>query len=384
MMLANGIEQHFWPTDAFARRPLRWTKLATRTGATILSSPNFGMRHYVYAAGNSILTDVDLGRVRLIINGGGPISPSICEHFNERLPPYGLDAGALFPGYGLAEATLVVTVKRPGSVWSVLYFDRHELTPGRKVHILSPTHPRALGLVSLGPAIPDMALRITGTDGGELPEAYVGHIWIRGPAVSAGFYRDAAATAATRSADDWVDTGDIGLVIDEKLYITGQSKEIMFIDGQNYYPHDIEQVAASVKAIGPGRLVAAGCRRARVEVDELTLFVDHRGDLESFVPIIRALRHTIGTQMGLEVRHVVAVPSIPRTTSGKIQRVALERAFIDGEFDAQLAAQAEVEARSGTVKVPRTATEQEVLAICCETLDAISTDFYLSNLILTR
>jgi acyl-CoA synthetase (AMP-forming)/AMP-acid ligase II len=368
MMLANGIEQHFWPTDAFARRPLRWSKLATRTGATILSSPNFGMRHFIYAAGNSILTDVDLGRVRLIINGGEPISPYICEHFNERLAPYGLDAGALFPGYGLAEATLVVSVKSLDTVWSVQYFDRHELTPGRRVRLVAATHPRALGLVSVGHLIPDMALKVTDADGTTMPEAHVGHLWIRGPAVSAGYYRDAAATAETHASDGWVNTGDIGVMIDEKLYITGRAKEIMFVDGQNYYPHDIEEVAASVKGIGSGRLVAAGCRRAGVEVDELTLFVDHRGDLESFVPIVRALRHTIGTQMGLEVRHVIAIPAIPRTTSGKIQRVALERAFIDGEFDAQLAAQAEVESRSATVKVPRTATEAEVLAICREVL----------------
>jgi hypothetical protein len=124
--------------------------------------------------------------------------------------------------------------------------------------------------------------------------------------------------------------------------------------------------------------VAAGCRRAGVEVDELTLFVDHRGDLDSFVPIMRALRHAIGTQMGLEVRHIIAVPSIPRTTSGKIQRVALERAFIDGEFDAQLAAQAEVEARCATVKVPRTATEERVLAICCEVLSRAELDLETS------
>jgi acyl-CoA synthetase (AMP-forming)/AMP-acid ligase II/aryl carrier-like protein len=368
MMLANNIEQHFWPTEAFARRPLRWTKLATRTGATVLSSPNFGLRHYVYASGNSILTEVDLSRVRIIFNGAEPISPSICEHFMERLAPYGLASRAMLPVYGLAEATLAVTSTVPKEVWAVRHFDRGDLTPGRTPKLVAPTHPRALALVSVGRAIPQMDLKFADDDGAQLPPGRVGHIWIRGPAVSAGYYRDPAATAATRSAEGWVNTGDIGLELEGEIYISGRAKEILFVDGQNFYPHDIEEVAASVKGIGTGRLVAAGCRRAGVEVDELTLFVDHRGDLESFVPIIRELRHTIGTQMGLEVRHVIAVPSIPRTTSGKIQRVALEQAFIAGDFDAQLAAQAEVEARFSTVTTPRTATEREVLAIFCEVM----------------
>ncbi len=368
MMLANNIEQHFWPTEAFARRPLRWTKLATRTGATVLSSPNFGLRHYVFAAGNSILTDVELSRVRVIFNGAEPISPSICEHFMERLAPYGLEPRALLPVYGLAEATLAVTSTVPEEVWSVRYFDRQHLTPGLMARTVAPTHPRALPLVSVGRAIPEMELKLTDADGAEFPPGGVGHLWIRGPAVSAGYYRDLPATTATRSPDGWVNTGDIGIVLEQEIYISGRAKEILFVDGLNYYPHDIEEVAASVKGIGTGRLVAAGCRRAGAEVDELTLFVDHRGDLESFVPIIRELRHTIGTQMGLEVRHVIAVPQVPRTTSGKIQRVALEQAFIAGEFDAQLAAQAEVEARLTTVTVPRTATEREVLAIFREVM----------------
>ena len=368
MMLANNIEQHFWPTEAFARRPLRWTKLATRTGATVLSSPNFGLRHYVYASGNSILTEVDLSRVRIIFNGAEPISPSICEYFMERLAPYGLASRAMLPVYGLAEATLAVTSTVPKEIWAVRHFDRMDLTPGRLPKLVGPTHPRALALVSVGRVIPEMELKFADDDGAQLPQGRVGHIWIRGPAVSAGYYRDLSATAATRSADGWVDTGDIGVELEGEIYISGRAKEILFVDGQNFYPHDIEEVAASVKGIGTGRLVAAGCRRAGVEVDELTLFVDHRGDLESFVPIIRELRHTIGIHMGLEVRHVIAVPSIPRTTSGKIQRVALEQAFIAGDFDAQLAAQAEVEARFSTVTTPRTATEREVLAIFCEVM----------------
>ena len=366
MMLANNIEQHFWPTEAFARRPLRWAKLATRTGATVLSSPNFGLRHYVYAAGNALLNDVDLSRVRLIFNGAEPISPSICEHFMERMAPYGLDARAMLPVYGLAEATLAVTSTHLDESWEVRYFDRQELSSGRPVQSVPSIHPRALGLVNVGRAIPEMQLMISDAEGRPLPEGVVGHIRIQGPAVSAGYHGDPVATHESRSAEGWVDTGDIGVLLGDELFITGRAKEILFVDGQNYYPHDIEEVAATVKGAGPGRLVAAGCRRPGVEVDELTLFVDHRGDLESFVPVARALRQSVGAQMGLEVRHVVAVASVPRTTSGKMQRVALERAFTNGEFDDQLAAQADAEARFRTITEPRTATEAEVLALCRE------------------
>jgi acyl-CoA synthetase (AMP-forming)/AMP-acid ligase II len=378
MMMAIGVEQHLWPTEAFARRPLRWSKLATRTGATILCSPNFGLRHFLFASGNSILTDVDLGKVRTIITGAEPISASICEHFMERLAPYGLRPRSLRPGYGLAEATLGVATTRLDEPWSVRYFDRQELTPGRVARLVAPAHPRALGIVSVGRVVPEMDMKITDAEGASLPAGLVGHIWVRGPMVSAGYYRDAEATAAARTADDWVNTGDIGLELEGDVYITGRAKEILFVDGQNYYPHDIEAVAASVKGVESGRLVAAGCRRAGAEVDELTLFVDHRGDLQSFVPIIRALRQAIGRKMGLEVRHVVAVPAIPRTTSGKIQRVALERAFVAGEFDAQLAAQAQAEAQLTMVTEPRTPTERAVLEICREVMERRDMDLEAS------
>jgi acyl carrier protein len=121
-----------------------------------------------------------------------------------------------------------------------------------------------------------------------------------------------------------------------ELVITGRAKEIIFVNGQNYYPHDIESIAQHASGLELGKVAAAGCRPAAAETDELTLFVLHRGSLADFVPVAAEVTRLVNEHAGLEVSHVVPVRRIPKTTSGKIQRVALEEAFLAGEFDAEM------------------------------------------------
>src|SRR5262249_15607637 len=128
-----------------------------------------------------------------------------------------------------------------------------------------------------------------------------------------------------------------GVLLDGSLYVTGRAKEVIFVNGQNYYPHDLEAIAQRANELELGKVVAAGCRPPGAESDELTFFVLHRGSLEDFVPIAAEITRLVNEHAGLEVAHVVPVKRIPKTTSGKIQRVALERAFVGGEFAAEAA-----------------------------------------------
>ncbi len=122
------------------------------------------------------------------------------------------------------------------------------------------------------------------------------------------------------------------------LYIAGRSKEIIFINGQNYYPYDLENIAQRAPGLDLNKVVAAGVAKPGAQGEELVVFVLHRGSLEEFLPTAAAVSRLINEHTGLEVAQVIPVKRIPKTTSGKVQRHLLEQAHIEGEFDAELAA----------------------------------------------
>ena len=170
----------------------------------------------------------------------------------------------------------------------------------------------------------------------ELPEDRIGHIHIRGENVTRGYFEDPAANAAAFSADGWLRTGDLGLFHQGELYITGRAKEIIFVNGQNYYPHDLEALAQRAPGLELGKVVAAGVRPPGAQTEQLVVFVLHRGSLEDFLPLAAQVARLINEHAGLEVAEVVPVKRIPKTTSGKMQRHLLAEGYVEGEFDAEL------------------------------------------------
>jgi acyl-CoA synthetase (AMP-forming)/AMP-acid ligase II/acyl carrier protein len=331
-MFANRIENFLMPTELFIRRPLLWPKLASEHRATILSSPNFGYRHFLKVLGDRDLDGIDLSAVRLIFNGAEPISVQLCDEFMDRMAPYRLARTAMYPVYGLAEATLAMTFGKPGEPYSARHFDRHQLDIGSRAGQATPGAPNALALMNVGRPIPGTEVRIASDDRTALPDGAVGHLLIRGENVTKGYFSAPEINARMITADGWLDTGDLGVTIDGSLYVTGRAKEVIFVNGQNYYPHDLEAIAQRAHDLELGKVVAAGCRPPGAESDELTFFILHRGTLGEFLPLAAEVTRLVNEHAGLEVAHVVPVKRIPKTTSGKIQRVALERAFVAGEF----------------------------------------------------
>jgi acyl-CoA synthetase (AMP-forming)/AMP-acid ligase II len=333
MMFVNRIQLNLMPTDLFVRRPLLWTKFAAAKRATILCSPNFGYRHYLKVLGERAgPADDDLSSVRLIFNGAEPISVPLCEEFMSRLAPQGLARDSLFPVYGLAEATLAVSFPPPGRPWRTLVVDRHHLNVGEPLCAVDAGHRDALEFMSVGQPLSNIEVRIADDTDRALPEGCTGHVLIRGPSVTAGYHRAPEANAALITADGWLRTGDLGLVAAGELYITGRAKDIIFVGGQNYYPHDLEHIAERAAGLELGKVVAIGLRPPGAESDELTLFVLYRGPMAGFLPVAAEVAALVNEHAGLEVVRVVPVQRIPKTTSGKVQRHLLEQAWLDGEF----------------------------------------------------
>jgi acyl-CoA synthetase (AMP-forming)/AMP-acid ligase II len=374
IMFASLVHAHLMPTELFVRRPLLWLQLASRVRASILCSPNFGYQHYLKVLAERSPGELDLSAVRLIFNGAEPISVELCEQFLARLAPTGLARQAMYPVYGLAEASLAVSFPPPGAPYRATAFDRHQLGVGAAPRTLAAQDRDALQLMSVGRAIPYCELRITDAADQTLPAQYVGHIQIRGENVTGGYYEDPAANAATFTADGWLRTGDLGLQYQGDLYVTGRHKEILFVNGQNYYPHDLEHMLAGVAQFEPGKVVVAGVRPPGESAEQLLVFVLHRGDMASFLPLAQQAARYIGEHAGLAVGAVVPVRRIPKTTSGKVQRHLLEQEYLDGAFAAELEQLAQLRGHAPPEPPAGSAVEQQLRLICEETLDGRSID----------
>ena len=368
MMFAHRMNLNQMPTELFIRRPLLWMSFASRKGVTVTSSPNFGYRHYLKVLGDRPLGDLDLSRVRLIYNGAEPISVELADEFMSRMAPAKLPRTAMYPVYGLAEATLVVSFPQPpGQMYEFIAVDRHSLAVGKPPAALPKEHVDALELMAVGQPIPYSKVRIADDADRELPEGTVGNILISGDNVTKGYYENPEANAKGFSADGWLRTGDLGMMKGGKLYITGRAKEIIFVNGQNYYPHDIESIAIRADDMELGKVVAAGVRPKHGSTDDLIIFVLHRMDMKEFLPIATQIGRLVNEHTGLEVTHVVPVKRIPKTTSGKIQRHLLEEDYVNGVYDAELKELGELRAQlaaAGGANTTSNEIEKKLKDIC--------------------
>jgi acyl-CoA synthetase (AMP-forming)/AMP-acid ligase II len=365
IMFYARIHAHLMPTELFIRRPLLWLTLASRVRASILCSPNFGYKHYLKVLGERPVEGLDLSSVKLIFNGAEPISVELCEEFLARLAPARLARNAMYPVYGLAEASLAVGFPPPGAPMRTIALNRHRLGVGSPVELVDKASRDAVQLVSEGRAIPYCSVRIADGEDRPLPEGQIGHLHMRGDNVTRGYFESPETNAAAFTADGWLRTGDLALIHQGDLYVSGRAKEIIFVNGQNYYPHDLEAIAQRIEGLELGKVVAAGVRPPGEEIEQLVLFILHRGSMEDFLPLATRAARLINEQTGLEVGEVIPVKRIPKTTSGKIQRHLLEQSYIDGEFGEELKALAALrEAQRGPETASRSEIEEKLRAIC--------------------
>jgi acyl-CoA synthetase (AMP-forming)/AMP-acid ligase II/aryl carrier-like protein len=338
ILFASRSHINLMPTDLFVRRPLLWLQLVSKKRATLTSSPNFGYRHLLKVLGGRRLENVDLSCVRGIYNGAEPISVELVNEFMQTLAYTGLKHNAMYPVYGLAEASLAVSFPEHGADYRWIRANRHKLGVGEKIEV-NPADARAvIELMCVGRPLPNTEVRIADAAHAALADEHVGHILIRGPNVTRGYIADPEATAAAIDADGWLDTGDLGVFHEGGLYIAGRSKDIIFINGQNYYPHDLENIAQRAPGLDLNKVVTAGVAKPGAQGEELVVFVLHRGELSDFLPTVAAVNRLINEHTGIEVSHVIPVKRIPKTTSGKVQRHLLEKSYSDGEFDVDIAA----------------------------------------------
>lgn len=335
-MIVCFMHHSIMATELFSRRPLLWLQKVSEKRASVICSPNFGYKHFLKSMADKTLSDMDLSCVRVILNGAEPISTRLCDEFLDRMAPYGLKSTSMLPVYGLAEATLAVAFPKLEQRFRSAHVDRHKLKVGDVVTYLDESNVNTVSFPIVGFAVPDMDIRIGDLEGQAYEDNIIGSILIKGPTVTQGYYADDIATKAVMTPDGWLDTGDLGFILNKELVITGRSKEIIFAHGQNYYPHDLESILIHTNNIELGKVAVYGLWDENRQRDELLVFIIFRGDLKDFDSIVKQTVSVLNEQAGLEVDYVIPVNRIPKTTSGKFQRRLLADAFENGEYNSVL------------------------------------------------
>ena len=360
-----NVTHYLMSTTLFVRRPQLWLSKASEYKASVLCSPNFGYRHFLKAFDPDKAAALDLSCVRVIFNGAEPISVSLCREFLGTLAYFGLQETAMFPVYGLAEASLAVTFPMPGAGCATITVKRGALTVGNPVQRSAADDPQAVTFVLVGNPVSGCQLRITDDAHAELVSGTVGHVQIRGDNVTRGYYRDPESTRTAIGVDGWLDTGDLGFLSAVGLAISGRSKEILFVSGQNYYPHDIEAIIEKHAGVEPGRAAVCGVRLENAATDEVIAFILHRGELNDFLETAKAVRKSVNEHIGIVVSHVIPADRIPKTTSGKIQRYLLAELYQQGEFSSVLAKLHDLtSAASGSASEAHSEVEKNLKEIC--------------------
>lgn len=333
-MVANQMSVDYLKTEDFARRPLAWLDLITRNQQTSMSySPSFG--YDICARRVSSQTDVanrfDLSRWRVAGNGADMIRPDVMQFFVDTFAPAGFKATSFLPSYGLAEATLAVTVMPPGEGIVVEMVEETLLAGGTPSERDRPQRYRAV--VNCGKPVREMEVAIRGDDGSLLGEREIGKVHCRGTSVMVGYFRDDEATAACLDADHWLDTGDMGYMSNGYLYIVGRAKDMIIINGKNHWPQDIEWAVEQLPGFKAGDIAAfsittpGGEETPAVLVQCRTSDLDERGKLKDLI------RDRVRAITGINcVVELVPPRSLPRTSSGKLSRAKARNLYLSGEI----------------------------------------------------
>ena len=324
----------------FLERPVRWLELVSRHRATISGGPDFAYRLCVERVKDSQIDGLDLSSWRVAYTGAEPVRQDTMDAFIERYRPRGFDPGAVYPCYGLAEATLFVSGGERGRGMAVQRYDAAALAQREVV-------PAADGraLVGCGQAPDGHRIRIADAVSGEcIDTGRIGEILVAGPSIAAGYWGKPAESAETfvvRDGQRWLCTGDLGFVDGGELFVAGRLKDMIIVRGHNVYPHDVERaIEAEVEAVRKGRVAAFAVGTDGGEGVGVCAEVS-RGLQKLIAPqaLADAIGAAVAEQCGEPPEVVVLLNpgALPKTSSGKLQRGACRAGWIDGSLDAYAA-----------------------------------------------
>jgi fatty-acyl-CoA synthase len=332
----------YLPALLFLKRPVAWFQAITHHRGSIAYAPNFAYALCVKRIKPAELSGMDLSTWRIAGCGAEPIRPETLEAFTEAFARIGFRQESFCPSYGMAEASLAVAFSARDEGMRTLSVDGPALWETGVARVVPESHERAIRLVSCGREFPGHSIRAFALEDTVSTEALadgvVGEIRISGPSIMRGYWEDAERTSEVR-AGSYLRTGDLGFMWGGELYICGRIKEIVIVNGRNYYPQDMEWEAGRVPGVRKGNVVAFGARDpSGVERDRervvLAFEVQEPERLAQAASLSTQVRKAVQEGMGLTLDDVVALPhgALPKTSSGKLQRAKTRELYETGEL----------------------------------------------------
>ncbi len=337
--LFAGFTANIMSPMTFLRRPLRWLQAISLYGATSSGGPNFSYKLCAKHFNSKQMAGIDLSSWRVAFNGAEPIQTQTLKSFFELFSPYGFSHKAFYPCYGLAESTLFVTGGSPRDAYQQISIDSVQLSLGRAVHVAE--HLDAKSVVGVGQVLGNEVVIVDPQDRRVLNDLEIGEVWVSGASVAQGYWQrpeesEAVFQAMTQDGQGpFMRTGDYGFFDGQELFITGRLKEVIIINGKNYFPSDIEN---SVQALSSAFKADAGAAISIEAQGEQLVVVQeieraHR-NAHSVEALEALIKEHCFTAHGIRPHDVICVDQshIPKTTSGKIKRLQVRQDYLQGKF----------------------------------------------------
>lgn len=332
--VAMQMSVDYLKTEDFARRPLAWLDMVTRNPGTSVSySPTFGYDICSRRMSSQTRAEdrFDLSRWRIAGNGADMIRPDVMQAFVDGFASAGFQAQAFCPSYGLAEATLAVSLMPPGEGIRLELVEEHELSGGEPGSEERPRRFRAI--VNCGKAVTGMEIEIRDGEGQILPDRGIGKVFVRGASVMHSYFRDEESTKACLSGDGWLDTGDMGYLSGGYIFIVGRAKDMIIINGRNHWPQDIEWAVEQLPGFKSGDIAAFAITGPSGEETPAVLVHCRVSDNEERGRLRDEIRERVRAITGITpVVELVPPRTLPRTSSGKLSRTKARNLYLSGEI----------------------------------------------------
>ncbi|MET3525218.1 fatty acyl-AMP ligase [Phenylobacterium koreense] len=325
------------PTGAFVRRPLLWLDLIGRNGATVSYSPTFGYELCARRAQNAAIDHLDLSGWRIAGLGGDMIRLPPLREFEQAFAAVGFSPKAYVASYGMAEATLALSMAPLGEglVAETLDVDRLEQDAQA---IAATAGSRARDFARCGRPLPHHELQVRNEYGEVLGERQVGRIFARGPSLMKGYFEQPQASADILGADGWLDTGDLGYFSEGQIVITGRIKDLIILNGRNIWPQDLEWTAeAEIPGLRSGD-VAAFSVPVEGEESVIVLVQSRSSDAEVRERLVQDVTDLLRLRHGVEAKvTLVGGHALPQTSSGKLSRSRARAGYLAAQTDKAVA-----------------------------------------------
>ena len=321
------------PLD-FLVRPESWLWAIHHFRGTLSAAPNFAYELCIKKIPDDRLQGLDLSSWRLAFNGAEAVRPNTLRNFYQRFSPFGLSDTSIFPVYGLAENCVALTAPKVGSQYVTDKIDKNVFEIER---VATPAKEGApfLEFVNCGEVIVDHLIRVVNSAGAICPDRVIGTLQFSGPSQMAGYYNNDAATQKCLTEDGWIDTGDLAYLVKGSLYIVGRLKDIIIKAGRNYYPEEIEDIVSNVRGVRKGCIVAFSVQNEQLGTEQMVIVAESRvkhGAQKR--KIANEIMNKVTIALGIAPDDIIVArpKSVPKTSSGKLQRAKCKQWYVDGDL----------------------------------------------------